>query len=148
MTIRQLKDNEVEMALALTWRVFLKFEASEYSKEGVYEFYRSIHSQSYVKALSVYGAFQEEKLVGMIATRNEGRHIALFFVDERYHKQGIGRKLFEFACKDNSNHEITVNASPYAIPIYEHLGFAKTGKEQKTRGVRYTPMAYTQKPAD
>lgn len=143
MTIRELKDNEVEMALALAWRIFLKFEAHEYSKEGVYEFYRSIHSPSYVKALRVYGAFQEESLVGMIASRNEGRHIALFFVDERYHRQGIGKKLFEFVCKGNTNHEITVNASPYAIPVYQHLGFSKTSKEQNTRGIRYTPMTYT-----
>ena len=27
----------------------------------------------------------------MIATRNEGSHIAFFFVDRKYHRQGIGR---------------------------------------------------------
>ncbi|MEI3367845.1 GNAT family N-acetyltransferase [Clostridium sp. CAG:265] len=30
-----------------------------------------------------------------MATRNHGTHIALFFVDGKYHRQGIGKKLFK-----------------------------------------------------
>jgi len=48
--------------------------------------------------LRTYGAFQNERLVGVIATRSSGGHIALFFVDGTYQRQGIGKALFERAC--------------------------------------------------
>ncbi len=36
--------------------------------------------------------------------------------------------------------QITVNASPYAVPVYEKLGFQAVDDEQLTDGIRYTPM--------
>ena len=74
----------------------------------------------------------------MLATRNEGKHIALFFVDARYQRQGIGRQLFESAKQAG----MTVNASPYAVEIYHKLGFVETDKEQVVNGLRFTPMEY------
>ena len=35
---------------------------------------------------------------------------------------------------------ITVNASPYAVGFYEKNGFVTLDKEQKTDGIRFTPM--------
>lgn len=66
--------------MELAWEVFMQFEAPEYSDEGINEFYRSIHDDDYVSRLRVFGALSGNELVGMIATRNEGTHIALFFV--------------------------------------------------------------------
>ena len=132
-------DNK-DMALPLVWNVFLKFEAPEYLEEGVKEFYKSIHDEAYLQQLCMYGAFLDEKLVGIIATRNEKSHIALFFVDGKYHRQGIGRKLFEVAKSNCDSDKMTVNSSPYAVPIYARLGFCQTDKEQTENGVRFTPM--------
>ena len=36
---------------------------------------------------------------------------------------------------------ITVNSSPYAVPIYERLGFRQTKPEQVVDGIRIVPMA-------
>ena len=132
-------DNK-EMALSLVWNVFLEFEAPEYSEDGIKEFHTSIHEEAYLRQLCMHGAFLDDKLVGVIATRNEKSHIALFFVDGKYHRQGIGRKLFEAAKSDCNSDKITVNSSPYAVPVYTKLGFHQTDKEQVVNGIRFTPM--------
>lgn len=95
LTIKSLSKADIETALNLVWKVFLEFEAPDYTQEGIDEFYRSIHDEDYLAALSLYGAFMNEELVGIIATRSGGKHIALFFVDGKYHRQGIGKQLFQ-----------------------------------------------------
>ena len=37
---------------------------------------------------------------------------------------------------------ITVNSSPYAVPVYHKLGFVDTDVGQISDGMRYTPMKY------
>jgi GNAT superfamily N-acetyltransferase len=140
MTISELKAEELDAALRLVWNVFLQYEAPEYTAEGTQEFRKSIDDPQYLAKLRAYGAFQKERLVGVIATRRGGGHIALFFVDGTYHRHGIGRALFERACEDNPGNTMTVNASPYAVPVYHRLGFTDTDTEQVTNGLRYTPM--------
>lgn len=140
--IRKLTASETQTALDLVWKVFQKYEAPDYSKEGVEEFYRSIHDDNYLSMLSLYGAFVSEKLVGVIATRSEGTHIALFFVDGEYHRNGIGKKLFQTVLSQCSTNRMTVNSSPYAVPVYHKLGFTDTDTEQVINGLRFTPMGF------
>lgn len=75
----------------------------------------------------------------MIATKDNS-HIALFFVDGKYHKQGIGRKLYNKVESLNNNGFFTVNSSPYAHEVYKHLGFMDTEIEQCINGLRFYPM--------
>ncbi|MDD3253007.1 MAG: GNAT family N-acetyltransferase [Lachnospiraceae bacterium] len=138
--IKELSRKELPEALSLVWEVFLEYEAPDYPKEGVDEFYKSIHDQDYLSRLRVYGAFLEDDLVGMIAVRNEGTHIALFFVKGRWHRQGIGMELFRAVIRQNTSGNMTVNASPYAVPVYHKLGFYDTDVEQNVNGIRFTPM--------
>ncbi|WP_081998881.1 GNAT family N-acetyltransferase [Robinsoniella peoriensis] len=35
---------------------------------------------------------------------------------------------------------ITVNSSPFAIPVYHKFGFVDTDTEKVTNGLMYTPM--------
>lgn len=140
--IKKLTTNETKTALNLVWKVFQEYEAPDYSKEGVEEFYRSIHDDNYLSMLSLYGAFVSQKMVGVIATRSEGTHIALFFVDGEYHRNGIGKKLFQTVLSQCSSNRMTVNSSPYAVPVYHKLGFTDTDTEQVINGLRFTPMEY------
>ena len=80
MELREIRETEYTEAFALAWEVFLAFEAPEYDEQGVKEFYRSIHDRQYVEQLQCYGAFFGGQLVGMIATRNDGNHVAAFLV--------------------------------------------------------------------
>ena len=119
------------------------YEAPEYSEEGIEQFKKCLNDTEWTNSLIWFGAYIEHSLVGIIATRNNGGHIALFFVKENYHNQGIGKKLFNTLLANTSAQLITVNSSPYAAQIYTHLGFRKTQDEQLTDGIRYTPMLYS-----
>lgn len=140
MEIREMSELELERALELAGRVFLEYEGPDYTQEGIEEFQQSIKNPDYYGKLRFYGAFENGELRGTLATRSEGSHIALFFVDGRYHRMGIGRKLFELAKRNNSSDKMTVNASPYANAVYHKLGFVDTDSEQIVCGMRYTPM--------
>ena len=108
MYIRELMKDEMQTALELAWIVFDKFEAPDYSEDGVKEFYRSIQDHQFLNSLRVYGAFEHNDIVGTIATCNNGSHIALFFVSEKFQHQGIGKALFAQVCQDTSSHKVTV----------------------------------------
>lgn len=108
--------------------MFLKYEAPEYPKEGIDEFYRSIHDERYLSNLTMFGAYYDGKLVGVIAIRPGKGHIALFFVDNKFQHRGLGKQLFSYAIQGMCTNRITVNASPFAVPIYHKLGFVDTDK--------------------
>ena len=117
--IKELSRRKIKDALPLIWDVFLEFEAVNYSKRGKQAFWDAIHSKEYLDMLKAYGAFEDQKLVGIIATRNEGSHVALFFVEGKYHGKGIGRSLWNEVLKENMSEMITVHSSLFALPIYE-----------------------------
>ncbi len=143
MEIRPISNRNLSDAVKLVADVFMKFEAPDYSEEGVRAFFdTALNNPEFLSRLAVLGAYTDEKLVGIIATRNEGEHIALFFVDGEYQGQGIGRKLFETVLKNSSSRELSVNSSPYAKEIYHHLGFEDANAQQVVTGIRFIPMIY------
>lgn len=142
--IRRLAPEEIPEALELCWRVFLKFEAPEYSPEGVAAFRASLDDEERTRRLDFYGAFDAEKLVGVLCMR-QPQHIGGFFVDAAYHRRGIGRRLFEAMRQDYETQVFTVNSSPYAVEVYRRLGFVPTDTEQLTDGLRYTPMRFEER---
>ena len=112
LSVKEIEPGKTEDALRLVWNVFQAYEAPDYTKEGVEEFYRSIHDENYLSQLCFYGAFVQGKLVGVIATRKEGTHIALFFVDGKYQERGIGRQLFGAVRAKHPLAKMTVHSSP------------------------------------
>ena len=130
--IRQISNKiELAAAISLIWETFLQFEAPDF-----------IENDEIVNSLEVFGAYDNDELKGVIATKENRKHICCFFVKAEYHKQGIGRKLWEYVL-DSSNHsEYTVNSSPYAVPVYHKLGFIDMDSEQLSDGMRFTPMKF------
>ncbi len=139
MEIRKIKEDEMPKVLDLTWRTFLEYEAPDYTEEGIKEFKKAIDDKNWISERDFWGAFENEKLLGIIATKNYN-HIALFFVDGKFHKRGIGRALFDKICELNTAGYYTVNSSPYAKGVYEHLGFEYTDSEQSVNGLKFYPM--------
>ena len=139
--IRRLTREEIPQALELCWRVFLEFEAPEYSPEGVAAFRESLDDPERTRRLNFYGAFDGDTLVGVLCMRAP-QHIGGFFVEAAYHRRGIGRRLFEAMRQDYVRQTFTVNSSPYAVEVYRRLGFTPTGEEQIVNGLRFTPMQY------
>ena len=149
MRIVPLPERDLQLALDLALDVFMQFEAPDYSPQGIETFQQFLKNPEAVSALRVYGAYEDERLVGMLATRGEdGSHIALFFVDAAFQGRKIGRALFELALSNCRSDRMSVNSSPYAVHIYEHLGFTAVCGEQLTDGIRFTPMRYVKAQVD
>ncbi len=146
--VRSAYRDEWEEAMALAWRTFLRFEADVYTAEGVTNFENfitdtTLHRMFVMGAYQMFVAVADGKIVGMITLR-DSTHISLLFVDERYHRRGIGRALLEYL-KDYMRQEmgegrVTVNASPYGVGFYHRLGFRDLRPEEKKDGIIYTPM--------
>lgn len=141
MTITKTTDKtSQQQALDLALHVFMEFEAPDYSEEGIEEFKRSLQNPTYIDNLCYYVAIEQEKFIGVLATRNKGSHIALLFVDGQWQRKGIGRELILFALKDGSGSTMTVNSAPFAHEFYKKVGFEDADVEQLTNGIRFFPM--------
>ena len=138
---RPLINFELPKAIDLIWAVFLQFEAPEYPPEGIAHFRASLNDEERTKAMKWYGAFDNGNLVGVLTVRAP-QHIGGFFVQAEVQGRGFGRMLFEEVKKDFETQVFTVNSSPFAVGIYEHLGFTATNSEQTVNGLRFTPMIY------
>jgi len=151
ITFREMAAGDEMAVSTLIEDVFDEFIAPDYGPGGVEEFKRHIVPedllQRHVRGDShIIVAEEDGELVGVIDVR-DGCHIRLFFVRKDHQGGGIGRKLFDLSrqrCRqeDPALEEITVNASPYAIPIYESLGFFVAQPERFRNGIRHTPMSY------
>lgn len=148
LQIRLAQNDDWEPAMELAWKTFLKFEAPVYDKEGVDNFLSFISEERLYKMFlageyPLYVAVRDGKTVGMLGVRS-GNHISLLFVDEKYHRQGIGKKLVLVAAEDikrRGKDIITVNSSPYGLPFYKKLGFTETDGKKHDDGITYYPMA-------
>lgn len=138
--IRQLTNSEYDNAVTLSLSVFTECGTADFDRNGLETFKSFIHNKELMDELTIFGAFENDILIGIIGTKHNGKHISLFFINPDYHRQGIGRELFNYAYANQTVEKITVNSSSYAVRFYESLGFSKTAQEQETDGLKYTPM--------
>jgi predicted GNAT family N-acyltransferase len=151
--IKEINSNNLKQALDLVNKVFSEFVAVDYSEQGKNTFknyldkkYEEVFSDLETGNKKMWGYFHDDKIIGVIATRDVS-HIALMFVDKQYHRKGIAKKLFNIVLEELSGKQgvtqITVNSSPYAVIVYECLGFEKIGEQQEKDGIIYIPMKRT-----
>lgn len=146
--VRFLDGAEWNEAMEMVYRTFLEFDAPMFSAEGI-EHFREYISDSVLKRMFEAGSFQViaaysgTKIIGVIALRNDS-HISLLFVDSRYHRRGIGRRLVaelsEYVRIKLKGSFLTVNSSPYAVEFYRRLGFQPLDHSLSENGITYTPM--------
>ncbi len=148
MTIREITTRDITAAIDLARAAFNKYIAPEYSQQGIDEFMKTASPEAMAERLQkgnfAYIAELDGTLAGIIEVR-DGSHISLFAVDPSHLRHGIGRRLFETAAwRITSTNpgipSITVNSSPFAVPIYTRLGFKPTGPQQQINGIVFTPM--------
>ena len=149
--IREISNHEeLKRAFELVSEVFSEFVAVDYSEQGknTFESYlekilQDIPGYLEVGDKKVWGYYQGDEIIGVFAIRDTS-HISIMFVDKRYHRKGIARKLLTVFLnelrKNKEIKQITVNSSPYAVRVYEHLGFVKTGEQCEKDGIVFTPM--------
>ena len=145
---RPLQPGEETKVYELIARVFQEFIAPHFSKEGCQEFIKYIQPEDLLRRslmnYFVILALDSEEIIGMTEVRDYN-HVSLLFVDGRHQGNGIGKALLDHAMqickiKQPSLKEISVNASPNSILIYQNMGFKLSGYERVKNGVRYTPM--------
>jgi len=143
---REMNAGEEAIVCELVEKVFKKFVAPDYGKDGVEEFFRFANPSAMNERLKSDGfvlvAHQVNELVGMIEFFPPD-HIAMLFVT--IHHKGIAKELLNKTISKarvlNPNlSKIDVHSSPYAEPIYQKMGFHKTGNTTTENGITYTPM--------
>lgn len=145
MEIREALPEDAEIISDLIQGVAHYFTL-ERSGIGAEHFFNSITPDaiaSYISDPNIYyiAAFQGHKLAGAAALRN-GNHIFHLFVAPSYQGKGLSRCLWN-TLKHKINkrvEEITVNSTPYAVPIYERFGFRVTGPKVEMNGIAFVPM--------
>ena len=145
---RRMKHGDEEKASVFVAEVFGQFVAPGYAQAGIDEFMKYIAPEALSNQLAenhfaLIAALAAE-IIGIIEIRNH-KHIALFFVDGRHQRKGVGRALLEKALeicsrKDLQRSRMTVNASPNSQSAYQRMGFAPTDIEQCVNGIRSVPM--------
>lgn len=157
--IKEISKNEIKQALDLVNKVFAEFVAMDYSERGNKSFndylkikYDEVTNDVQTGHKRIWGYYENNEIIGVIATRDIS-HIALMFVDKQHHRKGIARQLYDTVLSEISKNadvtRVTVNSSPYAVTIYERLGFVKTDEQQEhENGIVYVPMTHTIKETD
>jgi hypothetical protein len=138
-------------ACRMIGQVFGEFVAPGYEQNGVNTFMSYAEATAMSKRLMSgehfgFIAKDDDAIAGYIEIRGN-EHVSLMFVDKSRHKKGICRELFYLATtecltRNPDLKSITVNSSPFAVIVYEHLGFYATDAEQEKNGIRYVPMSF------
>ena len=148
--IRNAYRDEWDDAMTLAWKTFMKFEADIYTDEGIQNFEdfitdTTLHRMFLMGVYQMFVALDRKQIVGMLTLRNNS-HISLLFVDEKYHRRGIGRALIEYLreylLSEAGISKVTVNAAPYGVAFYHKLGFQDLRPEEERDGIRCTPMEF------
>jgi GNAT superfamily N-acetyltransferase len=149
MRIRSLTPDDIPAAAALLHRAAADFILHESTPADGAVFLAEQGEQGMrgflAKGFVYHLAEVEGELAGFIAVR-ERSHVYSLYVDHRFHRRGIARRLWETA-RDAAlgpGHPgaFTVNSSNHALPFYAALGFVPTAPTQAGI-VRYNPMRLT-----
>jgi len=141
--------DDAQRISALLTALAEEFIVGEFSTEGrlhllahfgVSEMETRLEAREYRFQVAEDGAV----LAGVVAVR-AGTHLQYLFVARSHQRCGLARRLWDLARLDaigggNAAGRFSVNASSYAVPAYERLGFRCVGPVRQENGVRFQPM--------
>jgi ribosomal protein S18 acetylase RimI-like enzyme len=148
LVIREIRKREETKVCQLVIECFNEFVAPDYGEEGVNEFLKYVNPDLMQERLErgnfAFVAVVDDLVTGAIEVRSNN-HISLLFVKKEYQGRGIARELLELAierCRqaDNMIDEFDANSSPYAVKVYERLGFTRVDDAKLVNGIRFIPM--------
>lgn len=149
MHVREMKESDIDTVARLLERLAREYflgtcspeQASTFVRDNDAAAIRRLAGEGYVYHVACDG----RNTAGFIAVREE-RHVYHLFVDSAYHRRGLGRMLWEHAkaaaVARGGDGCFTVNASNYAVAMYEALGFARTAPMQTKNGLQFNPMIF------
>lgn len=146
--VRWAREEEWHPAMEMIWRTFLKYEGQDYTEKGIRNFFDFITDDDlYISFLKgeylLMVALDGKRVIGAGTLRNKN-HLSLLFVEEAYHRMGVGSaildKLCEFLKAEGGERYMSLQASPYAVNFYRKQGFRAVRPEMEFSGIRVTPM--------
>lgn len=148
MLIRPIQDDDIAAVAQLLKVLARQFIVHESTPEGAATFLRENDAQAirrYIASGHVYHvADADGDIVGFVGVR-ERSHLFHMFVGVQWQGQGVGRQLWETAraaaIAEGGSGAFTVNASNFAVPVYEAMGFVRTAPTQSLKGLFFNPMA-------
>ena len=148
MEIRAIEERDLPAVAGLLSALAREFIVHESAPEGAATFLRENDEEGirrYIGMGHVYHVAESDgEIAGFIAVR-ERKHLFHMFVGVKWQRQGVGRELWEVAraaaIEGGGSGDFTVNASNFAVPVYEAMGFVRTAPTQCVKGLFFNPMA-------
>ena len=145
--IERAKINDIEEISDLVKRIYLRYNSKIDSEEGINNILTFINHdniliRTYIDGSLILKAIKNNTIIGFIEIRNYN-HISLLFIDDKYFRLGIAKKLFEQVKDMMPSDKYSVNSSDYAIEFYKKLGFVAVYDNIKVEnGVHFHPMIF------
>lgn len=148
IAIRAFIAADAASASLLVREVFDAFVAIDCTPEGRRAFHEFAAPERLRERLANghfgYIAAAENTLAGVLMV-SEPAHLLMLFVRPAFHRRGIAKRLLALALAHIHKASVrvaamTVNASPYAVKAYRHLGFELDGPSLVKNGISCVPM--------
>lgn len=143
---REMNTGEEQAVCDLVTQVFNEYVASDYRQDGIEEFFRFANPAAMKERMKSDGfvlvAQQAGALVGMLEFFPPDC-IAMLFVAIQHQgtaKELLAQTISKVRALNPDLSRLTVHSSPYAEPIYQKMGFYKTGNATTQNGITYIPM--------
>lgn len=126
--ILEAKQNEYKTLTEL-WENSIR-ATHTFLKEADINFFRPKILNEYLYAVKLYVYKDEfENILGFIGI--DENKVEMLFIEPKYFKKGIGKKLMEFTIKTHKIDEVDVNEQNLnAINFYIHLGFEVVNRSE------------------
>ena len=147
--IQKFKKEQVEQICGLLKKSFNEFVASSFSSKARKNWLLEITPENFIKISQqrereIYTAIQNNRIIGVIAGNCKTNRVSLLFVNKKFHRKGVAKKLMEkieSIFKKRRAKIIKVRSSLYAEEFYKKMGYKKSTGLIKTKdGKTYQPM--------
>lgn len=143
MEIRELNGKELDGVAKWITEAFLNTDGLNLSEKGMHSVFDYIETHG--ESLSYFGAFEEDRMTGLLGYDTDRFHLALCFVRTEMRGKGIGHELLKHFISFAGRQQIariTVHASEDAEKMYREFGFEPCGDFLDFQGVKVRPMEY------
>lgn len=142
-----MNDADVPAAAALLHSLAMEFILHDSPPEAVALFTGQHNEEGlrgFMRAGTCYYAAEVDGALGGFIAMRDNRHVFHMFVDRALHGKGVASRLWrharEQALARGNPGVFTVNASNFAVPVYEAMGFRRTAPMQTVQGLQFNPM--------
>ena len=147
--IRKYMQQDLFQAATLISETFRKFNFKDNTQAAAMDyvaFYNPSLNRNNIKAsfddsTLFFVAEKHDQIIGML--RAVDNRIVNLFVNEKFHKNGIGKRLiqsYENKCRKLCYQEVVLRSQAYAVPFYRACGYKRTTGIRNKDGLLVQPM--------